>query len=401
LPYWKSKRPPPRPLRRRESRKHAGGVRTQGGKNQSRRNSLKWGLRAQEVFPETLALAIDRVKAELTEQFRPATPYQVRLVGEMAKCYAKLDLVEELKEVNQLRVRERAELCWDSDQREIIDKLAARLAKDPARISRALGRTKQGADWLVETLEGLGLAVAANGRLDEPQHLLLLDVVGVAAEFRNGGHRVPFATNGPALAAFIQAHVTRLREIQETSLLDLDEAQRQQAMAGMPPREDAETRQLRRVEVGLRNDLRWAHAELMRVQEEAAEWSLRECERGADPDWSMDIDVNVDVDRAADAGRDPSPQADPAPDSSPMPPQASGTESESPAAAPAPAAAPSPALTTRPVTVAVPAGATAPRGTLKSYFFPDLPQSGRARRAREKQLRKQAQRAAHKAPRTH
>jgi hypothetical protein len=375
--------------------KHAGGVRTESGKRRSRRNSLKSGLRAEEVFPEKLGVAIARVKVELTEQFRPATPYQVRLVGEMAKCYAKLDLVEELKAVNILRVRERAELCWDSDRREAIDKLAARLAKDPARVSRALGRTKQGADWLVETLERLGLAVSANGRLDEPQHGLLLDVVGMAAAFRNGGHRVPPATNGPALAAFIQAHVTHLRELQETSLLDLDEAAPRHAMAGMPPREDAETRQLRKDEVRLKNDLYWAHAELMRVQEEAAERYRQACQPGEDPDWSMDVGVDVDLD--SEANHETRPQAD-----DEAPPEASSPEPESPVAAqeeaPAsvPAAGPSPAPTTRPV--ATPAAA--PRGTLKSYFFPEMPRSGRARRARDKQLRKQAQRAAHQVPRT-
>src|SRR5207302_6849310 len=106
---------------------------------------------------------------EFTEQFAPRTPYETWLVGQIARATVKLDRCEEMTLVDLQRCLDRAAFCWDSDRRAYVDNLGARLSKDPARVARALERTKQGTDWLLERWEGLGEVLHTNGAWDEPQ----------------------------------------------------------------------------------------------------------------------------------------------------------------------------------------------------------------------------------------
>src|SRR4051795_4330999 len=90
--------------------------------------------------------------------------------------------------------------------------------KDPARVARALSRTKQGADWLLERWEGLGAVLRSNGAWDEAQRRLAFDLLGVPGELRDGSLRIPAAADTPALAALVEAQLARLREDQEACL---------------------------------------------------------------------------------------------------------------------------------------------------------------------------------------
>src|SRR5258705_9060172 len=158
---------PPAPARKR-----GGGPRTPEGKEQSKRNALKHGMRAKVLLPDDLAAAVAERTAELAGEFLPGSPYEEWLVGQMALASARLDRCAELAIADLRRTVDRALLCWEDDRRKAADDLGARLVRDPARVAQALGGSRQGADWLIERGEGLGEAGGANsGRGGPPGRL--------------------------------------------------------------------------------------------------------------------------------------------------------------------------------------------------------------------------------------
>jgi hypothetical protein len=185
----------------------------------------------------------------------------------MAKATAKIDRCAELTILDLQRIIDRAQLCWEADRRKVADDLGARLAKDPARVSQALSRSRQGADWKIERWEGLGEALSSNGGWDESQRRLAFDLLGVAPDLRNGSKRVPPEHDATGLAGLVAREIGLLCQAQELSLDALDEAEWSMAAAGMPPEEDACAARLRRYEASARRALLWAHSELRRVRD--------------------------------------------------------------------------------------------------------------------------------------
>src|SRR5262249_36388592 len=153
---------------------------------------------------------------------------------------------------------------WDSDRQAYIEDLGARLARDPHRIAGALKQTKQGVEWILENWSGLSDSLSTNGRWNDDQRSLALDLLGVAPVHRDGTTRVPPDADAATLAALVEAEIDRLHDRLESGLLNLDEAERAMAAAGMPTEEDAQTRRLRRYEAAARRALNSAKTELLR-----------------------------------------------------------------------------------------------------------------------------------------
>src|SRR5947209_2459005 len=103
---------PDEPAPQDAPRKRGGGPKTQEGRDRAKRNSLKHGMRAKEVFPDDLAAAVQACIDELVAAFRPTTPYEMRLVVDMGRAHAQIDRCETHKLVDLLRCMERAQLCW-------------------------------------------------------------------------------------------------------------------------------------------------------------------------------------------------------------------------------------------------------------------------------------------------
>jgi hypothetical protein len=247
-------------------KKRGGGPRTPEGKERSKRNALRHGMLAKQVFPGDMAAAIAARTAELVDEFGPETPYEEWLVGEMAKASTKIDRCGEMAIVDLQRIIDRAGHCWDRDRRGYVEDLGARLAKDPARVAWALEGTKQGADWMLLRWQGLGEVLQARGGWDEAQRRLAFDLLGVPHELRDGSLKVPPEADAEALAGLVKAQVARLREELEESLIDLDEATQAMAAGGMPFEEDAATARLRKYDAASRKAWHWAHAELRRAR---------------------------------------------------------------------------------------------------------------------------------------
>src|SRR4051812_28163733 len=253
---------PPAPAKKR-----GGGPRTPEGKEQSKRNALKHGMRAKVLLPDDLAAAVAGRTAELADEFLPGSPYEEWLVGQMALASARLDRCAELAIADLRRSVDRASLCWDDDRRKAVEDLAARLPKDPSRVAQALGRSRQGTDWLIGRWEGLGEALDANGAWDEAQRRLAFDLLGVAPELRNGSAKVPPEGDARGLAALVARQLARLRERREEALDWLDENERAMTASGMPLEEDAPTARVRRYEASCRRAYLSARDELLASRE--------------------------------------------------------------------------------------------------------------------------------------
>src|SRR5262245_8080201 len=81
-------------------KRRGGGPRTPEGKERSKRNAIKHGLRAKSLLPEDLADAVAKRTEQFAEEFAPETAYEEFLVGQMALASVRLDRCAELSMVD-------------------------------------------------------------------------------------------------------------------------------------------------------------------------------------------------------------------------------------------------------------------------------------------------------------
>ena len=246
--------------------KRSGGPRSAEGKENSRRNALKRGLRSKIVFPDDLVDIIENRYRDFAAEFVPRSTYEEVLIREMAAASAKFERCISISVADLVCSATRAEHCWERDRRKSVEVYAMRLSRDPSRIARGLSRTRQGADWLIGRWQALAAIAVETGCWDDSQRGLAHDLLGVPLELRTGTYRVPDGEDAPALIALAESEILSLREEQEEILDDLDDADRAMAMAGMPIEEDKATARLRRDEARARKDFDKARDELFRYR---------------------------------------------------------------------------------------------------------------------------------------
>ncbi len=250
--------------------RRGGGPKTPGGKLRSRRNSLRHGLCSKQVLPDDLVEVVARRTEEFIADFQPRSPYEEFLVREMALASARLDRCAAMSIVDRRRGIERRRLIWDHDRRIAVEEIGAKLARDPARVAPALRGRKQGADWLIERWEALGIILQNTGTWTDDQRRLAFDLLGVPVALRDGGDMLPPPEDAEALAELVEGQIAMLQDDQEGVLDALDARERSMAMDGMPAEEDAASARLRKYEASCRRALNSARAELLRVREAKA-----------------------------------------------------------------------------------------------------------------------------------
>jgi len=245
-----------------EPKKTKGSNRTAQGREASKGNATQHGLSSKEIFPPELAEAIARHTAEAVAEFQPRTDYERSLVAEIGMASAKIERAGVLIGHDLGRTMYRAGTCWDSDRREAIDNLGARLSRDPKRVAGALRRTKQGCTWLLECWAELAEVLESNGGFDDVQRQWALDLLGVSPQARNGSKRLPPSSDGAALSRLVDWERERLEGDIAEWLEATDARRRESARSGMSMEEDAETRRLHRHLATAKRERNWAMAEL-------------------------------------------------------------------------------------------------------------------------------------------
>jgi hypothetical protein len=258
------------------SKKRGGGPKSDAGKLRARASAFHHGFRARLVFSDDMADAIAERKRMLADQFRPQTQYQHTLIADMALARVKLDRLEELLPASADRGVERALDFSDHDQKTLALNLAARLPKDPARFAHLLAGTKQGAALMIERWESLVRIARSIGRWDEPQCRLALDLLGVPCALHSGCAALAPPGDGEGLVALATGQIELLQSRIDDVLDNQNDQDQADVIAGVLT--DADTKLLRRYESEARRNYNRAHAELLRVQAEAAAEAARERE---------------------------------------------------------------------------------------------------------------------------
>ena len=244
------------------AKKRSGGPRTREGKEASRKNALKHGLRSQVIFPDDMAEVVENRVLAFSAEFAPTNAYETTLVRDMAVSSARIERCASLSVADLVRAANRAADHWDDDRSMSVEDYASRLGKDPSRIAAGLNRSRHGCEWLIPRWESLIELAETNGKWDENQRRLAHDLLGVPVELRPLDSRVPAADDATTLIAIARDEISRLNDRIESGLEALDDSERELAMLGMPMSEDIFTARLRKAESRARNDFNQAQKRL-------------------------------------------------------------------------------------------------------------------------------------------
>lgn len=248
----------------------SGGPKTPEGKDASRRNALKHGMRARVLLPGDLADAIAARNRQFTDEFQPNTPYETWLIEQVAEATVRIDRCAELSIAAVERQADRALFCWDDDHALDdhalkVEELAAKLSGNPSRTVAALRRTRHGAAWLIARWQALDDALRGPGGWSEPQHRMALNLLGTPKEFRDCSAALPPEADPVALATLVRDQIAALQDRLTGALEPLDDKQRALTEIGLPLETDVPTAWLLRIERECRRTFNWALAEFRKV----------------------------------------------------------------------------------------------------------------------------------------
>jgi hypothetical protein len=135
---------------------HSTGPKTPSGRDQSRRNALKHGLRADTLaLPnEDPELVAERRRA-WNDYYKPQSPAAHHLLDECVQATFLSQRCHRFHHASLTDQVRRAEYDWDCARQDQVEAQAALLATDPALAVRLLTRTADGCQWLIERWERL------------------------------------------------------------------------------------------------------------------------------------------------------------------------------------------------------------------------------------------------------
>jgi len=233
------------------------------GKARSRVNALKHGLAgAGVVLPDEEAQAVALRAQEWRDRFQPANEEDEWLFEQVVVNSVRLDACRERESGLRIYEARRAGLSWDDDRRLAAEEVAASLAKDPARVSRRLARTRQGCDWLLERWHALGAAFERAGEWSDAQRSLALDMLGTPPSLRDGP-----PPDEPL--ALVRDQVERLEDLRADTLDELDEIERSAAEHGLEIEQSPALARLRRYEAACLRRYHWARTRLLHTDRPA------------------------------------------------------------------------------------------------------------------------------------
>jgi hypothetical protein len=268
---------------------HSRGPKTDAGKDASRRNALKHGMTGSgEVLAGELRETVAERAAEFTERFRPSTVDEFELVEQLAIDTVRLERCRELFVSSCENYGKRARHCWEGDRRLEAEEVAARLARDPARVSRRLRQNRQGCELLIDRWEALGRILEQTGAWTDGQRELALDLLGVPPELRDGDTAVdpPGASEDaeeearPFRLGVVAKELATLRRLKADALDGLDEDERAIAETTLGAEFSPALMKLNRYEAAC----------LRRQSAAIRQLSARDHERSETRDESSDVD---------------------------------------------------------------------------------------------------------------
>ena len=235
----------------------------------SRWNAVRHGCMAKLLLPADLEIEVQKCTATLTEHYRPTSDHEVGIIATLGRLAAQIERNQQMKVVDLQRTMDRAVLCWDEDRYTYVYTIVKELGRVPG-VAAALGQSKQGADWLLRTWQGLRKVLEKSGKWSEEESRLVLDLLEIRAELRSGFLTILSEEDTEGLALIVTEEVDRIEKRLKACVLAVDDADRWLAAAGMPLEENAGTKRLRKQEGKLKLEYRRAKAELLESRAQAA-----------------------------------------------------------------------------------------------------------------------------------
>jgi hypothetical protein len=229
------------------------GPKTEAGKRIARLNALSHGFRSEAgLVPRHLNDAVAKHEADLADAYRPEGGYQTWLIHQAADAAARLDSCQVMIRAQCDDQIDRAELCWDEDHDLAVEELAARLPKDPARVSRRLSATAHGCIWLLVRWSALNTALNDHGCWTESQLDQAFQLLGIPEPQRVEYPHIALDADPEDLTELVKEQIDSLESLYVRALHPLDLKERDLARRGIPLRPSAEMNTLQRYEHALR-----------------------------------------------------------------------------------------------------------------------------------------------------
>jgi hypothetical protein len=212
------------------------GPTSEAGKARSRSNATKHGMAGESADVEAgLSNEFQERRDRWAAEHQPVGDAGNYALDRVVAASLRIERCERTIDDLTSTCRERARLAWDQDRDIEAATIFGRLARDPVLASRQLQATLSGVILLIEAWFRLIAALETGKDWTESEASRALDLLGVAADLRNG--RTPIDDpEGGYVVAFRQAlaleQVERLEALRDQGLIPLDELQRRQALAG-------------------------------------------------------------------------------------------------------------------------------------------------------------------------
>ena len=250
----------------RQNAQKSSGPKSAEGKAKAARNALKHGLAGHGViFPEEMAGQIQDRMGHWRKEYRPDGPAQEwlyqRICIESVRADSCLHRVIALRDEAATRAGE----SWDDDRALEAEELGAGLAARPEWVQPKLRQSRHGALWLLAQWEELERLREVRGEWSESATRRAMDLLGLAAEGREGAWEALVGGEADGVGALIRDEVAGLRRRLEEFLDDRDNRARSDAEAGLAA-DGADLRRVLRYEGEALRRLRAWSRDLRRLQ---------------------------------------------------------------------------------------------------------------------------------------
>lgn len=151
-------------------------------------SSIPWKYVA--ALPMVSTTEITRLTESFIEQYHAEGPIECWFATRAAVAATELERIERDRAEERAALALRSTAVWDLDREIEIETVAAKLKKDPARISRILKTSKHGALWLIDRWRSLGRTIDEGRAWTDTQRSMALDLLGVPIDERDGHTKV-------------------------------------------------------------------------------------------------------------------------------------------------------------------------------------------------------------------
>ncbi|MDX2036374.1 MAG: hypothetical protein SFX72_06960 [Isosphaeraceae bacterium] len=203
-----------------------------------------------DLSPIEDAAVAARLAAWLPE-FPTRDPFVLLQLRHLVVESIRLDRLFNEEEARRRSEIVRARTCWETDRRLEVERIAAKLHRNPSRRRAELLATSEGCRWMIREWTLLREPLSRGEAWDERRSSHALDLLGISGLHREGASRRFLCDGSPErLLALIDENIADLQYRVERLLEPAEQDQRDLTLRGLTLSFDPETQALRRTIAG-------------------------------------------------------------------------------------------------------------------------------------------------------